>query len=830
MRHEFSEAGRSLLRRPAFALLVVIPLGLAIGSASTVFSAVYGILLKPLPYPEPERLVQVWERRPQLMEAAEEIAAFSTDHFREWREANTVFREMAMYGDRPVAYRGLSASPTEARPLAAHQVSPSVFEVLGVGPAHGRAFLEEESVPGRDAVVLLTDAFWQREFGGDHGIVGELLLFDDRSFEVIGIMPSGFAFPNAEAELFVPYPVEPAATLSPGQVRLELVRVIARLGDGVTVEQAEAEAGALIARLSEASPIQQMLNEGVTVHLTSFQDRASRRVRGPLQALFGVTLLVLLIACGNVANLLFTRAAGQGRELAVRTALGADRRRLLLRLFAESALLAVGAGVLGALISVWGAGFVRSLTVLGLPELAAAETSLPVLGFVAAAALGAAVLAGTLPAWRAASRDPSAALSGSARGDDASLGAARGFGGGGLFASLQLALALPLLIGAGLLTRSFLALAAEPPGYEPRDTVVLDLQFPESRYGSAAAGIAALERIEEELGSLPGVLHVGVVDTLPLSGERAVIGFRRISDQQVTDPNQVPRALLRRVSSGYFAAMGIPVLEGRVFSGGDRSDAGRLAVVNRSLVDRYLEDAPIGLELPGLGRIVGVVGDVHEEGAENPTEPILYRLYADSSQLPTDAFRSRMSVVLRHAPGAGIAAAAIGRVEGVDAAIGVLNPRTLKDPIRESVARPRLYALLMGGFALAAAFLAAWGVFSVVSFHTSSRLSSHGVRLALGATPTDIRRLVLKEGLRIAAFGLVPGLLLTWLLQRLLTSELTPLLFRITPLDPTVYAAVPLILLAAVFGASLQPARLAARLDVVTALRGDAPGLGRQFS
>ncbi len=821
MFHETIEALKSLAKRPGFTLLVCLPLGLGIGAASTVFSAVSGVLLRASPFAEPDRLVQIWEHRPRLP-MPEEAAAFSTDHFRRWREANTVFEGMAMYGDLPIAYRGLAADPGEPRPLSAERISPELFEVLGVQPALGRGFRPEEGSPGRDGVVVLGDAFWRREFGSDRGILGAALRLNDQSFEVVGVMPRGFGFPVPGTDLYLPYPFEPPADLQPGQVRLELVQVVGRLGDGVTIEQAEAEAAALISRLSEESDIQRMLNDGVTVHLTSFTEQATRRIRDPLVALFGVTLLVLLIACGNAANLLLTRAAGRERELAVRSALGAERPRLVRRLFLESLLLAAGAGAVGILLAGGGAALVRSLTVLGLPQLAAARVDAAVVAFTIAAAGAAAVLFGTLPALRAASRDPAAALGGSGRGDGAGLGGrGRSFGARGLFASLQLALTLPLLLGAGLLLRSFLALVAVPPGYEPRHTAVFDLQLSPDRYPDAEARQALFDRVRETLAAVPGVLQVGIVDTLPLSGERAVIGFQRLGEEAETDPNAVPRALLRRVSPGYFRAMGIPLAAGRAFSEADRTGP-RVSIVNRALVARYFEDPPVGLELRGLGEVIGVAGDVLEAGVDTPAEPILYLLRGTLPMSAPEGEVVRASVVMRHAPGAAVAEAAAARVRELDPELAALDPRTLEDRIRESVAQPRLYALLLGGFAAAAALLAAWGVFGVVSFWANTGIPAHGVRMAFGAAPGDIRRLVLRGGLRIAALGLLPGMLLAWSLSRAAASDLSPLLFEITPLDPVVFLLVPLGLLAAVLAASLQPAAAAARLDVAQALRTEA--------
>ena len=337
-----------------------------------------------------------------------------------------------------------------------------------------------------------------------------------------------------------------------------------------------------------------------------------------------------------------------------------------------------------------------------------------------------------------------------------------------------------------------------------------------------------LDRIRESLAAIPGVTQAGIVDTLPLSGERAVIGFQRIGEDPITDPNQVPRALLRRVSPGYFRAMGIPLREGRAFEESDGANPGAVSIVNESLVERYLSDPPVGLELRGMGTIVGVVGDVYEEGMDRGTEPILYRLDGNVG-MPQSEDVIRRSVVLRHAPGASVMQAAAARLKEVDPELAALNPRTLEDRIRESVAQPRLYALLLGAFAIAAALLAAWGVFGVVGFQVNARIPAHGVRMAFGATPADIRRLVLGDALRIAACGLIPGLLLAFVLVRVAGSDLSPLLFEVAPLDPVVYVLVPLLLFLVVVAASLQPAATAARLNVVQALRAEHPRAGRNW-
>ncbi len=811
MTHAFREAFRSLSRRPRFVLLVVAPLGLGIAATATVLSADRLLLGLP-PFRDPETIMQVWERRPRLP-LPDDVAAMSTDHFREWRDFSTVFDAMAMYGDQPFAYRGLAASPGTPRPLRAERVSPALFRILGVPPTLGRAFLPEEETPGRDRVAILGHAFWTREFGADPDILGRSLLLDDIPREIVGVMPAGFGFPIPTTEIYVPYPVAPPPP--PGQgVRLEMVQAVARLADGVSVEQAEAEAAALFDQLSEASEIERRLNEGASVHLVSFVERSTRRFRDPLYALLGVTLLVLLIACGNVVNLLLTRAARQEREFAVRAALGAGRSVLFRRLLAENCLLALGGGLIGLLLSVPGATLLRSLAPLGLPHLADASVSPAVFAFNFALAALAAIAFGVLPAFRASSGNPATALQASGRSDSPGLFGARR----GVFASLQLALALPLLIGAGLLARSFLNLTQTDPGYIPEQTLAFSLPLPDARYPETGNKLAALETLGEMFAAVPGVEHAAFVDVLPLSGERAMIGFQRVGEAPITDPNHIPRALLRRITPGYFRAMGIPLREGRVYAPEDRAAPG--VVVNRALVNQYLQDEPLGLEIRGMGPILGVVGDVLPDGAETPPEPMIYELLRETTRA-SELTLGNMKAVLRLAPDADALPGVTARIAEFDPELAPLEPKGLDDRLHEATAQPRLYALLMGGFAGVAALLAAWGAFGVVSHRAAGRIPSHGVRMALGATPASIRTLVLQDGLRIAAFGLVPGFVLALALTWTVRTELSPFLFEVAPLDPATLLATPVGLLLAVLAASLGPARAAARIPVVAALRHD---------
>jgi putative ABC transport system permease protein len=793
------------LSRPAFTAATLAALGLGIGLNTAIFSLVHAVLLKSLPYKDPERIVRVWETRPRMGENAAEVAAFSMDHFRAWRESTDVFESMAVYQDRSFNLTGGS----EPLRVEAQSVSPALFSLLGVEPLLGRAFSSEEESPGRDRVALLSHGLWQRVFGGDETIVGRTVRLDGEPYDVVGVMPRSFRFPQPATELWVPLPDVPLEPLPPGAMRIELVPVVAKLAPGVSIEQAEAAGQAFLDRYRSESQAPPELERDVAIHLTSLSDQLARPIRPALLVLLAAVTFVLLIVCANVANLFLARAQGRETEMALRTALGARRGRLARQLLAESLAYALSGGALAILV----AALCLRIARVALPEapwLADVGLDAPVVAFNLGVALLTALLVGLLPALRASQVDVVPGLKGSAGSGP------RGRLSRNALAVAEVALALVLFAAAGLMLRSFLNLARNDPGYEPRDVLTFRLNLPETKYPDGPARRAFFDSMRERLSALQGVEALGLVNTLPLDQERMITLLDIEGRPRPADRMQMPRASVRVVSPDFFRAMGIRLVSGRAPGEGDQAGAPPVLVVNESLVRRYFEgEDPLASRVHRLGAVVGVVSDFRQEGLDRDPEPELYFDYRQVPDAMAEAI-SRMSVAIRHDPRAG------GLIESVKAVIRGLDPelpladvRTMEARLEESVARPRLYALLLSFFAAVALVLAASGVASVVGYQAAERTRENGLRMAMGATSGDILALSLKDGWRILAFGLALGLGASIFVGRALAS----VLFQVSPFDPFTLGAVSVVLALAVLGASAIPARRAARMDPVTALR-----------
>jgi putative ABC transport system permease protein len=802
---ESKRALRGVLSRPAFTAATLAALGLGIGLNTAIFSLVHAVLLKSLPYKDPERIVRVWETRPRMGENAAEVAAFSMDHFRAWRESTDVFESMAVYQDRSFNLTGGS----EPLRVEAQSVSPALFSLLGVEPLLGRAVSSEEESPGRDRVALLSHGLWQRVFGGDETIVGRTVRLDGEPYDVVGVMPRSFRFPQPATELWVPLPDVPLEPLPPGAMRIELVPVVAKLAPGVSIEQAEAAGQAFLDRYRSESQAPPELERDVAIHLTSLSDQLARPIRPALLVLLAAVTFVLLIVCANVANLFLARAQGRETEMALRTALGARRGRLARQLLAESLAYALSGGALAILV----AALCLRIARVALPEapwLADVGLDAPVVAFNLGVALLTALLVGLLPALRASQVDVVPGLKGS------SGSGPRGRLSRNALAVAEVALALVLFAAAGLMLRSFLNLARNDPGYEPRDVLTFRLNLPETKYPDGPARRAFFDSMRERLSALQGVEALGLVNTLPLDQERMITLLDIEGRPRPADRMQMPRASVRVVSPDFFRAMGIRLVSGRAPGEGDQAGAPPVLVVNESLVRRYFEgEDPLASRVHRLGAVVGVVSDFRQEGLDRDPEPELYFDYRQVPDAMAEAI-SRMSVAIRYDPRAG------GLIESVKAVIRGLDPelpladvRTMEARLEESVARPRLYALLLSLFAAVALVLAASGVASVVGYQAAERTRENGLRMAMGATSGDILALSLEDGWRILAFGLALGLGASIFVGRALAS----VLFQVSPFDPFTLGAVSVVLALAVLGASAIPARRAARMDPVTALR-----------
>ena len=800
----FREAGA----RPGFAMMVVLALGLGIGLNTAIFSIVHAVLLKSLPYDDPARLVRVWEARPRMGPEADEIAAFSMDHYRAWRASNDVFSTMAVYED---ASFNLTGGPEPIR-IEAQRVSPALFPMLGVEPLLGRVFAQEEETPGRDRVALLSHGLWQRLFGSDRAIVGTTLRLDGVPFTVVGVMPPEFQFPHPAVELWVPLADVAPPPAHPGEMRIELVPVIARLAPGVSLAEAEASGQAFLASYrgeSAAPPGMPDIDEGVSIRLTSLHDQLARPLRPAVLVLFGAVSFVLLIVCANVASLFLSRAQERQPEMAVRSALGAGRGRLAAQLFFESFLYAAAGAALGLVVAYWGIRIFVGMAPSSSPLLEDVGLDVAVLGFNVALTGLTALLVGTLPALRASRVDVVSGLKGLA-----------GFGRRGrrsrnVLAVAEVALALVLFVAAGLLLRSFVALTRTDPGYEPRDVLTFRLSLPEAKYSDGASRRAFFERLDERLNAVPGVVAAGLVNVLPLDDARMITMLAIEGRPPVADRMQMPRASVRLVSPRLFEAMGVRLLSGRRFPAGSAAAAPEL-VVNEALARRYFPDvSPVSERVRRMGEIVGVVADVRQEGVDAEPEPELYldyRSVADALGVELAA----TAVAVRYDP------RLPGTLEAVEAAVRELDPelpladvRTMESRLADAVARPRLYAALLSFFAAIALVLAATGVGSVVSFQVAEHTRENGLRVALGASSKDVLLREMRGGLRILAVGLSVGLLGAALLSRTLSG----FLYRVEPFDLLTFVAVSVMLALAVTVATAIPARRATRVDPMTALR-----------
>ncbi len=799
-RQDLAYALRRLRQAPAFTLVALATLALGIGANTAIYSLVNGVLLRPLPYPEPERLVsvsQVWEGR---------RAVYSPPNFLDVQAQSRSFAALAAHaeGEATLTGRGEPVSVPGA------EVSATFFDVMGVHPLQGRFFLPGENDPARNKVVVISHRLWSERFGADPAVIGTSLTLDRQPFTVVGVAPPGFDFP-AERALWNPLAYDDNFRSGRGAWYL---RVVGRLGPGINVAQASSEVATIAARLAKAYPD---MNEGVGGSVVGLQESLVGDTRPALLVLMGAVGLVLLIACVNVANLMLARVLSRETELAVRTALGAGRGRLVRQLLTESLLLGGLGGLLGlalasvlkdALLATQGPALPRSIDV---------PLDASVLTFAALLSVGTGLVFGLVPALVVARRATSQSLREGAR------GLLRGRGGrlrSGLIVG-EIALAMVLVSGAGLLVRSFSQLSRVDPGFRPGQALTFRLSLPETAYPDDARRTQWVTRLLERLQGLPGVDAVGGVLALPLSGSRWSFSFE-VDGRPRLPAAQQPSLETRVATPGYFHALGLRVVRGRGFSEADGPGAPRVVLLSESAVKRHFPDQdPLGQRLtigwdssatpPTGGEIVGIVADVKEAGLGEPSPPQVYLPYA---QKPIGA----LSFVVRSSvPPASLGPSVRRVVAELDPSLPVARLRTFDEIVARSVAEPRLNALLLGVFAAAALLLAALGIFGVVSYGVAQREREFGIRVALGADPGAVLRLVLRGAAGLSVLGVALGLLGTLGLSRFLAG----LLFELSPTDPVTLGSVAAGLALTALVASYVPARRATRVDPLVALRSE---------
>ena len=800
---------RTLLKSPGFTLVAVLTLTLGIGANTALFSVIDAALLRPLPYPEPDRLVRVFSTSAR----SGEWSASPADFF-DWQRMTHSFSALAATNSGSMALSG--EGPAERMRVVT--VTQDFFRVLGVAPVLGRAFAAEEMETGRDHEVVLGDAVWRSRFGADPRVVGRTVRLDGEGYLVVGVMPRGFSFP-ADAVMWIPLSFQPDLRAMRGG---HYLGVVGRLRAGVAVAAASSEMATVAARIDADNP---NVNIGWSAGVQSLRDATVGDVRPALLVLLGAVGFVLLIACVNVANLLLSRGAGRARELAVRAALGASSVRLARGVLAESLWLGVAGAVLGLGVATWGTDAIVSLAPGGIPGLAGSHLDATVLGFAAALGLVTSLLFGLLPAWRATHVW---SLAQGLREGGAALGGRQGRRSRQGLVVAEVALAVVLVVGAGLLLKSFVRLRSVDPGFDPRGVATFDVSLPNAYTPAQARQFFAALMVR--VRALPGVRSAGAIFGLPLTDFDYSISLHEV-DGHVLSPQEEESGFspqLRVVTPDFFRALGIPVLEGRSFSGADREGSGYVAVVSASAarllfgsVDPIGHYFSLGTHFFGPsyprvgGNVVGVVPDVRDLSLAQAGRPVVYFVHDQFPAAP-------MSVVMRtDGDPAALIKPAQAALAAVDPTIPMYNVSTMGEWISGSIARRRLYATLIGVFAVLALGLASVGVYGVLAQAVGERTREIGLRVALGAAPVEVTALVVRQGLAPAVLGMGGGVALALGLTRLLARALAPMLYKVQASDLATYLLVVGLMFGVALLAAWVPARRAARVDPIVALRSE---------
>jgi putative ABC transport system permease protein len=803
---------RTLARNPLFAAVALATLALGIGANAAIFTVVDAVLLRPLPYADPERLAMVWT----TWAASGERGGSSTPDYRELRDHSRGFEAMGAYYYAPFT---LSAAEQPER-LRGAIVTASLLPLLGVTPRHGRGFAAEEEEFGRHRSVIVSDGLWRSRFGGDPAIVGRTVRLNGEPYSVVGVLPPGVRFLDPAVEVFAPMAFADDDNLDTRNNYF--VRIVAKLAEGTTLAQADAAVRSVFEGIKERAPEA----AGTSATVVPLHEQLVGRVRGALLVLFGAVVFVLLVACANLANLHLARSSARQREIATRVALGAPRRRVIRQLLTESVLLSIAGGTAGLALAWWGLELLLAASPQDLPRRDEVVLDPRVVLFTLVVSLLSGILFGLLPALQASRPDLNQSLKEGAR----SGAGMRRLRARGALVSAEVAITLVLLVGAGLMLRSLDRLLSVDPGFETRNVVTVEINPPAVRYSEAPRWRALFEEMQQRIGALPGVDRVGLITSLPLAGETWAKHVTFADRPEPTRLEDVPTVQYRLASGGYFDALGIPVVRGRAFDERDVEDRLPVAVINETLAKRFWPGAdPIGKvlwmdrpdalippdSLPEEGRaphrtVVGIVRDVRYAGLGEEVAPLVYAPYTQSSET------SRMFLTIRSSSETRALVAAVRReVASIDRELALASVASLDELVSGSVARPRFQSLLLGLFGAAALLLAAVGLYGVLSFSVSQRTSELGVRVALGARGSDILALVGGEGLRLVLAGLAAGVAGALALGRVLSG----LLFGVTARDPLTFVAVSALLAAVAAVACYLPARRATRVDPIVALR-----------
>ena len=805
---------RGLLKHPGFTLVAVITLALGIGANSAIFTVVNGVLLRPLPFAAPDQLVFIWQTHPFGKRIGIEQIPVSNADFLDWQEQSNLFEGMSMIDSWGGNLTGDAPEHVEGS-----KVSVNIFSLLRVQPMLGRDFTPEQAKPGNERVVILSHSLWQRRFGSDPTVVGRPVQIDGQPFTVQAVMGPDFVFPKevglpdyfsfAKSEMWLPIALSDQQRTNRGSHH---IAVIARLKPGATLEQAQSQLAG-IARNQEQQNPDDSKDWGTSVNLVHEQVvGASRKA---ILILLGAVGFVLLIACANVANLLLARSASRQKEIAIRTALGAGRARIVRQLLTESVLLSLAGGAVGVMLAAWGVRLLLLFSSEKLPRVAEITVDNRVLWFTLGVSLLTGLVFGLVPALQVSKPDLNESLKESGR---SAMGGRHRQRARNLLVVSEVALSLVLLVGAGLLAKSFMRIQKVNAGFGPDHLLTASLALPNEKYEDDALKAQFFKQVVERASGLPGVEAAAAISHLPLSGKEEIDGFSVEGRTNPVEAAQVQTADFRVITPDYFRAMRIPLLKGRFFTEQDRENTPYSMIIDESFARRFFPDEdPLGKRINedgsrnphGFAVIVGVVGGVKHTDVKAEARPTMY---VPANQSP---WESMMLVVRSSGDPAALTAALREQVLAVDKDQPLSEVATMEQRFSKAVAPQRFNLMLVGLFAGLALLLATVGVYGVIAYSVTQRAQEMGVRLALGASSRDILRLVIGQAMRTSLFGVGLGLIAAVGLTRVMTS----LLFEVSTTDPVVFAALSALLIGVTLIASYIPARRATKVDPLEALR-----------
>lgn len=814
LKQDLRYGSRTLRKDFSFTAMAVLTLALGIGATTAVFSLVNAILLKPLPYPEPDRIAIPWLVSPPGVNLGSEYFPWAESQFQILVKEQTTFQAVAAFQNDSFNLTG-SGEPVS---IAGFRASAGFFPVFGISPILGRTFLPEEDHPGREFEVVLSEHLWREQFGGDRGILSRPIELNGRQYTVVGVMPAGFVFPRAEempssfnfpreAQLWVPLAIPATPRNGPSELA-----TIGRLKRGLAISQAQADMDIVTAR-AEAQDAR--WKQWFTMRVTPLVNQVVGDTRRPLLLILGAVAVVLLIACSNVANLLLTRSLSRRREFTLRAALGAGRGRLVRQLLTESLLLGVVSGTIGVALAQCGIYFVRTFGPANLPRLHEVGLDWPVLAFALGVSLLTGLFFGLAPALGATREAllPSLKETGQRPGGGHTSPKVRS-----ALLVTQVALALVLVVSAGLLIRTFFRLLKIDGGFNPERVLTFQLSLPTSKYTDPNQIVALYRNALERLRPLPGVAAVGVGETVPMGGEGESTVIR-IPGYTPPNSKEFPFANYTIVSPGYFAAIGTPLLRGRDFSEADTAESQPVTVINTAMARRYWpgqdvlgkQVGPASPRFP-LATVVGVVPDVKHVSLREDDAPEMYVLY---NQKPWPSMLSMRIAVRAQADPAAMTSSVRQAIQSIDPDLPLANVNTLDVLMSDSMSQPRFSMLLLGSFGGLAMILAAIGMYGVISYSVMQRTQEIGVRMALGAESRTILGMVVGQGVRLCGLGIAIGLLAAVVVTRLMKS----FLYGVQPTDPLTFVGVASLLICVALLACYVPARRATKVDPVIALR-----------